>query len=90
MGCKHLLTYDEAKTARENAEGNNVFYKKGHDEHFSNVKGKETQRRERGTGRIHQRENGHWRICSKRDGTIIFDKTFKTNEEAEIYRQHNA
>ena len=78
-------TYEEAKEARETAEGNNEFYKKGNDKQFSNVKGKELTRRKQGTGTITKRENGKWRTVLIKDGKKLFDKTFSSYEEADKY-----
>jgi hypothetical protein len=41
--------------------------------------------RPRGTGTINQRENGTWRCSLKKNKIKIYDKTFKTREEAENF-----
>lgn len=41
--------------------------------------------RPRGTGTINQRENGNWRCCLTKNKIRIYDKTFKTKEEAETF-----
>ena len=79
-------TYDEAKQARENWEGDNVFYKKGSDENFSDLKGKEITRRPKGKGTItYRKDNKKWRVVLRNEGTTILDKQFSAKEEAEQY-----
>lgn len=41
--------------------------------------------RPRGTGTLNQRENGNWRCALTKDKIKIYDKTFKTKEEAEDF-----
>ena len=41
--------------------------------------------RPRGTGTINQRENGNWRCCLTKDKIKVYDRTFKTMEEAEEF-----
>lgn len=81
----YVDTYDEAKDAREKAEsstGCKEFYKTGNDEIFSNTKARPNKIRGRGEGCIHQRESGNWRVLFVVKGVKVFDKTFKTFEEA--------
>lgn len=82
-------TYDEARQAREAFENNqdtNEFYNKGNDEEFSELKSRPKSKRGQGEGSIHQRKNGNWRTTFQIKGIKIFDKTFKTYEEAETYK----
>lgn len=82
----YFLTYDEAKAARETAEGGNDFYKRGDDEYFSDLKGRENIRKQKGSGCVQQRQNGTWRATLIQNGVKLFDKTFKTFQEAEAFR----
>jgi hypothetical protein len=41
--------------------------------------------RPRGGGTLNQRENGNWRCALTKDKKKIYDKTFKTKEEAEDF-----
>ena len=76
-------TYNEAKEARERWENNNDFYKKGNDENYSTVTGKQLTRRKKGTGTIQlRRETGKWRTVLVKDGCKIIDLQFNTYEEA--------
>lgn len=82
-------TYDEARNARENAEQKEEgkdFYKTGSDKNFSDQQGRPKSKRGQGEGCIHQRKNGNWRAKFQDKGITIFDKTFKTRDEANEYR----
>lgn len=84
LGCYD--TYDEARIARENWEGDNEFYKKGNDENYSNVKGRAITRRPKGTGTIGYRtDNNKWRAVLIQEKKTILNKQFNTKEEAEHY-----
>ena len=85
LGCYD--TYDEARKARENFEGDNEFYKRGNYENYGDTKGKEITRKPKGMGTVRQRSNGRWRAVLRQNGQRVFDKTFTTNEEAEEYRK---
>ena len=78
-------TYDEARQAREKWEGDDDFYKKGNDENYSELKGKEiTTRRPKGKGTITcRRDTNKWRVVLRKEGKTILDKQFNTKEEAE-------
>ena len=43
--------------------------------------------RPRGTGTLIQTENSNWRCILRKDGKKIYDKTFKTKEDAEEFMQ---
>ena len=79
-------TYDEAKQARENWEGDNTFYKKGNDENYSDLKSRELIKRPKGEGTIgYRKDNNKWRTVLRKEGKTILDKQFSTKEEAEQY-----
>ena len=80
-------TYEDAKQAREQFEGQNIFYKKGDLENFSDIKGKAITKNPRGAGSITKRSNGSWRAVLIRNGEKVFDKTFKTQSDAEEYHK---
>ena len=44
--------------------------------------------RPRGSGTLNQRENGNWRCALTKNKTKIYDKTFKTKEEAEYFMKN--
>ena len=44
--------------------------------------------RQRGSGTLYQRENGNWRCVLTKNKTKIYDKTFKTKEEAEYFMKN--
>lgn len=84
-------TYDEARHAREafeNKQEAKEFYNTGNDESFNDLKSRPKSKRGQGEGSIHQRENGNWRTTLTIKGVKIFDKTFKTFEEAKEFRDN--
>ena len=86
----YYLTYEEARLAREKAEGENEFYKKGDNINFSDVKGRENIIRKKGTGSICQRASGIWRATLIKHGVRVFQTNFKTYAEAEQILNLNA
>ena len=80
----YYLTYDEAKQARENWEGNDVFFKNGNDDIFSDKIGKPLQRRQKGTGTITKRKDtGKWVAVLIENKKRVFSVLCDSYEEAE-------
>jgi len=79
INCKNQKCYRNDIVADTQRERKNIM---GREYAIKSGKNKQILR-PRGTGTLNQRENGTWRFALTKNKKKVYDKTFKTKEEAE-------
>ena len=83
INCTNQKSYRNDIVADSQKERRNIMARE-----YAIKSGKNKEiNRPRGTGTLNQRKNGNWRCFLRKNKQKVYDKTFKTKEEAEKFMQ---